>query len=69
MIAVDDEEAIQMARRLAAEEGILSGISSGANVVAALQVAKKLGAGSTVVTVLPDTGERYLSTILFQEEE
>lgn len=69
VIAVDDEEAIQMARRLAAEEGILSGISSGANVVAALQVAKKLGAGSTVVTVLPDTGERYLSTILFQEEE
>lgn len=69
VIEVDENEAIVMARRLAKEEGILSGISSGANVVAALAVAKQIGPGATVVTVLPDTGERYLSTILFQEDE
>lgn len=69
VIEVDDLDAIEMARRLAKEEGILSGISSGANVVAALEVAKRIGPGATVVTVLPDTGERYLSTILFQEDE
>lgn len=68
VVVVDEDEAIQMARRLAREEGILSGISSGANVVAALAVAANLGQGATVVTVLPDTGERYLSTELFKEE-
>jgi cysteine synthase A len=59
IIAVGDEEAIAMARRLAREEGLLVGISAGANVVAALKVAKRLGRGKRVVTVLPDTGERY----------
>lgn len=62
---VTDEEAIAMAKRLAAEEGIMCGISSGSNVVAALKLAKKLGKGKTVVTVLADTGERYFSTPLF----
>jgi cysteine synthase A len=61
LIAVRDEEAIEMARRLAREEGLLVGISAGGNVFAALQVAARLGEGKRVVTVLPDTGERYLS--------
>jgi cysteine synthase A len=61
IIQVSDEEANQMALRLAREEGLLVGISSGANVAASLQIARSLGAGKTVVTVLPDTGERYLS--------
>jgi cysteine synthase A len=61
LIAVKDEEAIEITRRLAREEGLLVGISAGANVHAAIQVAKRLGAGKRVVTVLPDTGERYLS--------
>ncbi len=65
---VSDEEAIQTARRLAREEGILCGISSGTNVAAALQLAHKLGRGKTVVTVLPDTAERYFSTPLFENE-
>jgi len=50
-----------MSRRIAREEGLLVGISSGANVVASLKVAKRLGPGKRVVTMLPDTGERYLS--------
>lgn len=58
---VSDEDALDMATRLAREEGLLVGVSSGANVVASLRVAKRLGAGKRVVTVLPDTGERYLS--------
>ncbi len=62
---VTDEEAIETSRRLIREEGILCGISSGTNVTAALRLAKELGEGKTVVTVLPDTGERYSSTILF----
>lgn len=62
---VTDEEAIQTTRRLIREEGILCGISSGTNVAAALRLAKELGAGKTVVTILPDTGERYFSTELF----
>lgn len=62
---VSDEEALGTARRLASQEGILCGISSGSNVAAALRLAKKLGRGKRVVTVLPDTGERYFSTPLF----
>lgn len=62
---VTDEEAINASRRLIREEGILCGISSGTNVTAALRLAKELGEGKTVVTVLPDTGERYFSTVLF----
>ena len=62
---VTDEEALGTARKLAAREGILCGISSGSNVAAALRLARRLGAGKRVVTVLPDTGERYFSTPLF----
>ena len=62
---VTDEEAIQTSKDLAAKEGILCGISSGTNVAAAIKLAKKLGKGKTVVTVLPDTAERYFSTPLF----
>jgi cysteine synthase A len=61
IISVGDEDAIAMSRRLTHEEGLLAGISAGANVFAALKVAKRLGSGKRVVTVLPDTGERYLS--------
>ena len=57
---VTDEEASQMSLRLACEEGLLVGISSGANVVASLRIARQLGEGKTVVTILTDTGERYL---------
>lgn len=64
---VTDDEAIETSRRLIREEGILCGISSGTNVTAALRLAKQLGEGHTVVTVLPDTGERYFSTVLFEE--
>lgn len=63
---VSDEEAIQSAKDLARLEGIMCGISSGTNVAAALKLAKKLGKGKTVVTVLPDTAERYFSTPLFE---
>ena len=64
---VSDDEALDTARRLAREEGIMCGISSGTNVAAAIRLAKKLGPGKTVVTVLPDTAERYFSTPLFDE--
>lgn len=64
---VTDDEAIQTSRDLASKEGIMCGISSGTNVAAALKLAKKLGKGKTVVTVLPDTAERYFSTPLFEE--
>jgi cysteine synthase A len=64
---VTDAEAIKTARRLAREEGLVCGISSGTNVAAAMKLAKKLGPGKTVVTVLPDTAERYYSTQLFGE--
>ncbi len=63
---VSDDEALSTARDLAKKEGILCGISSGTNVAAALQLAERLGAGKTVVTVLPDTAERYFSTPLFE---
>ncbi len=63
---VTDEEALETAKRLASEEGLMCGISSGTNVAAALKLAKKLGPGKTVVTVLPDTAERYFSTPLFE---
>lgn len=63
---IKDEEAISTAKELAAKEGIMCGISSGTNVAAALKLAKKLGKGKTVVTVLPDTAERYFSTPLFE---
>ncbi len=61
IMSVGDEEAIEMSRRLTREEGLLVGISAGANAVAALKVAKRLGQGKRVVTFLPDTGERYLT--------
>ena len=63
---VTDDEAINTTKQLIREEGILCGISSGTNVAAALRLAKKLGPGKRVVTVLPDTGERYFSTQLFE---
>lgn len=65
VITVKSDDAINMARRLSKEEGLLVGISSGANVVAALKMQEKLG--GNIVTVLPDTGERYLSTELFND--
>ena len=65
---VTDEEAIRTAKDLARKEGIMCGISSGTNVAAALKLAKKLGKGKTVVTVLPDTAERYFSTPLFEND-
>lgn len=64
---IKDEEAIKTAKELASKEGIMCGISSGTNVAAALKLAKKLGKGKTVVTVLPDTAERYFSTPLFED--
>ncbi len=65
---VTDEMAIRTSRNLARKEGIMCGISSGTNVAAALELAKKLGKGKTVVTVLPDTAERYFSTPLFDND-
>lgn len=62
---VTDEQALQSAKELASKEGIMCGISSGTNVYAAIKLAKKLGRGKNVVTVLPDTAERYFSTPLF----
>lgn len=64
---VKDDEAISTAKKLASEEGIMCGISSGSNVAAAIKLAQKLGKGKTVVTVLPDTAERYFSTPLFED--
>ena len=64
---VTDDEAIQTSRNLASKEGIMCGISSGTNVAAAIKLARKLGEGKTVVTILPDTAERYFSTPLFDE--
>lgn len=64
---INDEDAITTAQKLASKEGIMCGISSGTNVAAAIKLAKKLGKGKTVVTVLPDTAERYFSTPLFDD--
>lgn len=69
IIQVTNDEAYDTARRAAKEEGILGGVSSGAAIFAALQVAEKLGKGKTVVAILPSNGERYLSTPLYQFEE
>ncbi|MBR2634178.1 MAG: cysteine synthase A [Clostridia bacterium] len=64
---IGDEEALKTSKELACREGIMCGISSGTNVAAAIRLAKKLGKGKTVVTVLPDTAERYFSTPLFED--
>jgi cysteine synthase A len=69
VIQVENEQAFETSRRVAKEEGILGGISSGAAIFAALQVAKKLGKGKRVVAILASNGERYLSTPLYQFEE
>lgn len=69
IIHVEGDQAFDFARRVAKEEGILGGISSGAAIYAALEVAKKIGKGKKVLTVLPSNGERYLSTPLYQFEE
>lgn len=66
IITVTNEDAMETARRLAREEGLLVGISSGAAAFAALQVARRLGRGKRVLAIAPDTGERYLSTELFK---
>ena len=63
---IKDEEALQASKDLASKEGIMCGISSGTNVAAAMRMAKLLGKGKTIVTVLPDTAERYFSTPLFE---
>jgi cysteine synthase A len=68
VITVSDEEAALYTRRLAREEGILVGVSSGAACAAALHVARRLGKGKKVLTVFCDAGERYLTTDLFQAE-
>ena len=68
VITVKNEDAFDTAKKLCSQEGILAGISSGANVWAAVEVAKKAGEGKTVLTFLPDTGERYLSTPLFNQD-
>ena len=67
IIPVSNEDAIATSRRLAKEEGILAGISAGANVFAAAEIAKKAGKGKLVVVIIPDLGDRYLSTDLFKE--
>jgi cysteine synthase A len=68
VIQISTEEAFEAARNVARHEGILGGISSGAAIAAAIQVAKKLGKGKKVLAIVPDNGERYLSTALYQFE-
>ena len=63
---IEDDDAYEMARRLAREEGILVGISAGANAAMAVQIAAELGPGNVVVTILCDSGLRYLSTRAFE---
>ncbi len=65
IVMVNNKAAFETAKELARKEGILAGISAGANLYAALEVAKRLGKGKRVLTIIPDTGERYLSTTLF----
>jgi len=65
VIKVKDDDAVEMTKKLIKEEGLMVGISSGANVLASLEVARKSGKGKTIVTILPDRGERYLSMNLF----
>lgn len=67
VVTVEDEDAIECARRLAREEGILAGISSGAALFASLEIARELGPGKNVLVILPDSGERYLSTSLWSD--
>jgi cysteine synthase A len=69
IIQVENEQAFETARKVAREEGILGGISSGAAIFAALKVAKELGAGKRVVAIIPSNGERYLSTPLYNFED
>lgn len=69
IVDVASDDAIAMSRQLASDEGLAVGISSGANVCGAIEIADKLGEGKSVVTVLPDTGERYLSTELYNNEQ
>ena len=66
LIPVTDDRAIELARQIAAEEGIFVGISSGATLAGAFEVAEKADKGSVILAMLPDTGERYLSTPLFE---
>jgi cysteine synthase A len=66
IIPVSTEDAKEMARRLAREEGLFAGTSSGANVLAAIQVGRRLGPGRTVVTLMADSGLKYLSTDVFR---
>ena len=66
ILSIDDVVARDTSRRLAAEEGVFVGISAGATVAAALQVAERAPEGSVLLAMLPDTGERYLSTFLFE---
>ena len=66
VVIITDEEALSTSKDLSRLEGLMCGISSGTNVAAAIKLAKQLGKGKTVVTVLPDTAERYFSTELFE---
>jgi cysteine synthase A len=67
ILKVSDTEAVECARNLASKEGILCGISSGGTFAGALKIAKEAPEGSNILAMLPDTGERYLSTILFED--
>ncbi|GMA53801.1 hypothetical protein GCM10025857_51580 [Alicyclobacillus contaminans] len=69
IVTVSSQQAIDMAHNVSIKEGFLPGISGGANIFGAIEIAKKLGKGKTVVTVVPDNGERYLSTDLFKFDE
>jgi cysteine synthase len=66
IIMVTDQDAFDMVKKLAAVEGVLAGSSAGANVFAALQVARRLGTGQRVATIIPDSAERYLSKKIFE---
>ena len=69
VLQVSNEDAFEYARRAGREEGVLCGISSGAAIAGALKVAKDLGKGKKVLAIIPDNGERYLSTALYQFDE